>query len=140
FPAAWLKDALDDASKTFTARAGGKITVSYAASSALIKQIELGAPVDVFISADADWMDYGAQHKLIQDASRVDLLGNSLVLIAPKDSSIDRVAPGRNRSRPNSQVRAGLSRPMCGRCRPANTPRKRWKDWASGRPWKRNLP
>src|SRR5262249_58147463 len=61
---------------------------SYAASSALIKQIENGAPADVFASADLDWMDYGAQHKLIKDDTRVNLLGNRLVLIAPKDSKI----------------------------------------------------
>jgi molybdate transport system substrate-binding protein len=69
---------------------------SYAASSALMKQIENGAPADVFFSADTDWMDYGAQRKLIDTSTRVDLLGNRLVLIAPKESSIDAVtiAPG----------------------------------------------
>ena len=70
--------------------------MSYAASSALMKQIEQGAPADVFISADTDWMDYGSQKKLIKDETRVNLLGNRLVLIAPKDSKIDAVtiAPG----------------------------------------------
>jgi len=61
-----------------------------------MKQIEGGAPADVFVSADLKWMDYGSQKKLIKDDTRVNLLGNTLVLIAPKDSKIDRVtiAPG----------------------------------------------
>ena len=55
------------------------MVASYAASSALVKQIEQGAPADVFISADLDWMDYGAQKKLIKDDTRLNLLGNKLV-------------------------------------------------------------
>jgi molybdate transport system substrate-binding protein len=62
--------------------------VSYAASSALARQIEAGAPADLFFSADLDWMDYAASKGLIQPESRVSLLGNSLVLIAPKDSAV----------------------------------------------------
>ncbi len=92
FAAASLKNALDDVDKAFTEKnAGTKVTVSYAASSALIKQIEQGAPADVFISADLDWMDYGAQHKLVQDGMRTNLLGNKLVLIAPKESKLANV-------------------------------------------------
>jgi molybdate transport system substrate-binding protein len=67
---------------------------SYAASSALLKQIENGAPADVFVSADLDWMDYGTQKKLIRADSRVNLLGNRLVLIAPKGSRIEEVTIG----------------------------------------------
>ena len=58
FAAASMKNALDDIDAAYTAKSGVKITVSYAASSALAKQIEQGAPADVFISADTDWMDY----------------------------------------------------------------------------------
>ena len=96
FAAASLKNALDDVNAAFTKSTGIKVVASYAASSALIKQIENGAPADVFASADLDWMDYGAQHKLIKDDTRVNLLGNRLVLIAPKDSKIGNVtiAPG----------------------------------------------
>jgi molybdate transport system substrate-binding protein len=96
FAAASLKNALDDIDAAFTKSTGIKVVASYAASSALIKQIENGAPADVFASADLDWMDYGAQHKLIKDDTRVNLLGNRLVLIAPKDSKIGNVtiAPG----------------------------------------------
>ena len=64
---------------------GKKAVVSYAASSALAKQIEQGAPAHVFISADLDWMDYLAQKGLIKPETRSNLLGNRLVLIAPKD-------------------------------------------------------
>jgi molybdate transport system substrate-binding protein len=96
FAAASLKNALDEVNSAFAARTGTKVTASYAASSALMKQIENGAPADVFISADLDWMDFGAQRKLINDKTRVELLGNRLVLIAPKDSSIGPVtiSPG----------------------------------------------
>ena len=59
-----------------------------------MKQIEQGAPADVFASADLEWMDYGAQKKLIKDDTRVNLLGNRLVLIAPKDSKIGNVTIG----------------------------------------------
>jgi molybdate transport system substrate-binding protein len=62
--------------------------ISYAASSALAKQIEQGAPADMFISADLDWMDYLAGKNLIQPDTRFNLLGNKIVLIAPKDSKI----------------------------------------------------
>jgi molybdate transport system substrate-binding protein len=96
FAAASMKNALDDVDSAFTKQSGVKVVASYDASSALMKQIEGGAPADVFVSADLKWMDYGAQKKLIKDDSRVNLLGNALVLIAPKDSKIDHVtiAPG----------------------------------------------
>jgi molybdate transport system substrate-binding protein len=94
FAAASLKNALDDVDAEFTKAAGFKITASYAASSALAKQIEQGAPADVFASADVDWMDYLQQKKLIKDGTRIDLLGNRLVLIAPKASPLGDVAIG----------------------------------------------
>ena len=91
FAAASMKNALDDVDAAFTKKSGVKVVVSYAASSALMKQIEQGAPADVFVSADLKWMDYGAQKKLIKDDTRVNLLGNRLVLIAGKDSTIGNV-------------------------------------------------
>ena len=94
FAAASMKNALDDIDAAYTAKTGVKIVVSYAASSALAKQIEQGAPADVFISADTDWMDYATAKKNINETTRVNLLGNSIVLIAPKDSRIDNVAIG----------------------------------------------
>jgi molybdate transport system substrate-binding protein len=94
FAAASMKNALDEVNAEFTRRIGSKVVASYAASSALMKQIEEGAPADIFVSADLDWMDYGAQKKLIKDATRVNLLGNRLVLIAPTDSSLGSVTIG----------------------------------------------
>ena len=96
FAAASMKNALDDVDAAFTKKSGVKVVASYDASSALMKQIEAGAPADVFVSADLKWMDYGSQKKLIKDDTRVNLLGNELVLIAPKDSKIGNVtiAPG----------------------------------------------
>jgi molybdate transport system substrate-binding protein len=88
FAAASMKNALDAVNAAFTKQTGIKVVASYAATSALMKQIEGGAPADVFLSADLDWMRYGSQKKLVQDDSRVNLLGNRLVLIAPKDSKI----------------------------------------------------
>jgi molybdate transport system substrate-binding protein len=88
FAAASLKNALDQVAKEWGAKSDGrKVTVSYAASSALAKQIESGAPADIFASADLDWMDYVAKKGLILPDTRVNLLGNRLVLVAPKDST-----------------------------------------------------
>jgi len=95
FAAASLKTALDDISAQWQIRTGKRATVSYAASSALAKQIEQGAPAHIFISADLDWMDYLADRKLINPETRSDLLGNRLVLIGPKetDQKVD-IEPG----------------------------------------------
>ena len=87
FAAASLKNALDDVNRQYEADTGRKATISYAASSTLAKQIESGAPADLFISADQRWMDYAQERNLIDPKTRHELLGNSLVLIAPKDSS-----------------------------------------------------
>lgn len=87
FAAASLKDALAEVVQSYEKESGNKVTVSLAASSALAKQIENGAPADVFISADLDWMDYLQARKLIVDTSRVNLLRNTLVLIAPAGST-----------------------------------------------------
>jgi len=91
FAAASMKNALDDANAAFTKATGIKVTASYAASSALAKQMESGAPADVFISADLKWMDFVAEKKLIKEGSRFNLLGNKLVLIAGKDSELTNV-------------------------------------------------
>ncbi len=91
FAAASMKNALDDVDAAFTKKSGIKVVASYDASSALMKQIEAGAPADVFVSADLHWMDYGSQKKLIKDDTRINLLGNKLVLIAAKDSKIGNV-------------------------------------------------
>jgi molybdate transport system substrate-binding protein len=94
FAAASLKNAIDDANAAFTKATGVKVTASYAASSALAKQVEQGAPADIFISADLQWMDYVGERKLIKPDTRVNLLGNRLVLIAPADSKITSMTIG----------------------------------------------
>lgn len=86
FAAASLRDALDELATDFRKRAKGKLTISYAASSALAQQIARGAPADIFISADLDWMDYIEKRGLVKQGSRVELVANRLVLVAPKDS------------------------------------------------------
>src|SRR5689334_1876289 len=87
FAAASLKNALDAVNGQWQAVAGKQAKISYAASSALAKQIEQGAPAQVFISADLDWMDYLEQRRLIRPETRASLLGNRLVLIAPRDKA-----------------------------------------------------
>lgn len=95
FAAASLKTALDAAAAAWTAETGNRAVISYAASSALARQIEQGAPADIFFSADLDWMDYLAQRDLIDKASVTRLLGNEIVLIAPQDSTAAaEIAPG----------------------------------------------
>lgn len=88
FAAASLKNALDEAGAAWTRDTGKRVVMSYAASNALAKQIEAGAPADIFFSADLDWMDYAGSKGLIKPESRVSLLGNSLVLVAPKGSAV----------------------------------------------------
>jgi molybdate transport system substrate-binding protein len=91
FAAASMTNALDDVDAAFTKRTGIKVVTSYDASSALMMQIEGGASADAFVSADLKWMDYGVEKKVINESTRVNLLGNVLVLIATKDAKIDRV-------------------------------------------------
>jgi len=95
FAAASLKEALDQQAKQFEASTANKVIVSYGASSALAKQVQSGAPADLFISADRDWMDYVEQRNLLARGTRVDLLRNSLVLIAPARSLANlHIGPG----------------------------------------------
>jgi molybdate transport system substrate-binding protein len=92
FAAASLKESLDEATHAYEQKTGVAVRVSYAASSALARQIEQGAPADVFLSADVEWMDYLARVKAIDPATRRNLLGNTLVLIAPADSKTAPIA------------------------------------------------
>ncbi|HEY4136647.1 MAG TPA: molybdate ABC transporter substrate-binding protein [Alphaproteobacteria bacterium] len=95
FAAASMKNALDDIAKQWQAETGKSVKVSYGGSSALAKQIEQGAPADLFISADTDWMKYVADKNLIKADTRVDMLGNRIVLVAGKDDkSTLKIAPG----------------------------------------------
>ncbi|KQV38062.1 MULTISPECIES: molybdate ABC transporter substrate-binding protein [unclassified Rhizobium] len=87
FAATSLKNALDAANAEWTKESAKQTTVSYAASSALAKQIESGAPADLFISADLAWMDYVGEKKLIKDDTRSNWLGNRIVLVAPKENA-----------------------------------------------------
>lgn len=88
FAAASMKNALDDVQKAWPARQAGRVLISYAASSALARQVEKGAPADIFVSADLDWMDYLSQRRLLNEASRTSLLRNELVVVAPAGSRV----------------------------------------------------
>jgi molybdate transport system substrate-binding protein len=88
FAAASLSTTLETVGKSFTADTGIPVRFSFAASSALARQIESGSPADVFVSADQEWMDYLATRKLMRADSRADIVSNSLVLVAPSDSRI----------------------------------------------------
>ena len=105
FAAASLKETLDEAAALYTRTQAVPVRVSYAASSALARQIGEGAPADVFVSADRDWMDALQRSRLIDMRTRRDIAGNSLVLVAP---STRRIAP--------FPLRAGVDlRPVLGR-------------------------
>ncbi|HTV79087.1 MAG TPA: molybdate ABC transporter substrate-binding protein [Steroidobacteraceae bacterium] len=89
-----LTDALNEIGPAFTQATHRGVKLSYAASSALARQIEGGAPADVFMSADTDWMDYLQTHNLIATGTRRNVVGNRLVLISPADSTVHiRIAP-----------------------------------------------
>jgi molybdate transport system substrate-binding protein len=88
FAAASLTDALTQIGEAYRHDTGNAVVFSFAASSALARQIEASSGADVFVSADTDWMDYLDSRGLIAHASRIDLLGNRLVLIAPANSRI----------------------------------------------------
>ncbi len=88
FAAASLKETLEEAGKSFTAETGVEVKFSFAASSALAKQIEAAAPADLFASADLKWMAYLNEKKLIRSETRINLLGNSLVVVAPNVSPL----------------------------------------------------
>lgn len=88
FAAASLGDVLQQLADQYTRATGVLVRSSFAASSALARQIEAGARADVFISADPEWMDYLQQRALLRTGSRHDLLGNRLVLVAPADSRV----------------------------------------------------
>jgi molybdate transport system substrate-binding protein len=95
FAAASLKESMDEQARRFESATGNTVVVSYAATNALAKQIEAGAPADVFISADVDWMDYVQQRGLVTPQTRVEVLRNALVLVAPVASHVGlKVMPG----------------------------------------------
>ena len=87
FAAASLKNALEEVDVRYQTRGGVKAAISYAASPALARQIESGAPADIFISADLDWMDHIEKRKLVKAGTRINLLHNEIVLVAPADSN-----------------------------------------------------
>ena len=119
FAAASLKNALDEVDAQWQRESGKKVVISYAASSALAKQIEQGAPADIFISADLDWMDYVAQKNLIKPDTRSNLLGNR-----HRAGRAEGCEPQRRRSSPAStsprcSATAGSRWPTSMPCRPA---------------------
>lgn len=113
YAAASLKEALDAASKAFEAAAGHRVVVAYAASNALARQIDNGAPADLFISADADWIDHVERKGLAAPGSRRNLLANDLVLVAPAASAVQlKLAPGVNLAAALGGKRLALANPQ----------------------------
>jgi molybdate transport system substrate-binding protein len=95
FAAASLTDAMQTIGAAYKKKTGAEVRFSFASSSTLARQIESGAPAEVFVSADREWMDYVQARKLIRNDSRRDILGNRLVLIAPASSTVKlKIAPG----------------------------------------------
>ncbi|MDE0933347.1 MAG: molybdate ABC transporter substrate-binding protein [Novosphingopyxis baekryungensis] len=105
-----LQESLEAAADAFAATGHARPVLSFAASSALARQIDSGAPADLFISADGDWMDHVAQRGLIDADTRANLLGNALVLIAPRDSAL-RWSPGEDMSPVIGEGRIAMADP-----------------------------
>jgi molybdate transport system substrate-binding protein len=95
FAASSLQPSLTTVADAWQAQTGRRVVISYASSAALARQISQGAPADIFVSADREWMDWAEQNRLIRAETRRDLLGNALVLIAPAASTLSlTVEPG----------------------------------------------
>ena len=129
-----MKTALDAIAVDFAKQNGGKTAkISYASSAVLAKQIEQGAPADIFISADLKWMDYVDKAKLLKAGTRRNLLGNALVLIEPADGkSTLKITQGLSLLRRRSATASSRSAPSP-LARPASTARRRSKNSASGK-------
>ncbi len=91
FAAASTTNAVSDISDMYAAKGLGTAKTSFASSSTLAKQIASGAPADVYLSANKKWVDFLEEKSAVDKATRFDLLGNRIVLIAPLNSSIDKV-------------------------------------------------
>lgn len=118
--AASLQEALTAAAQRWAAKGHPTPVLSFAASSALARQIEAGAPADLFVSADEEWMNYLAQRRLIQPRTRVSFLTNGLVLVAPAASRI-RLSIG-----PRFPLAAALGRGRLAMADPAAVPAGRY--------------
>ena len=140
FAAASMQNALDDVDAAFTKQTGVKVVTSYDASSALMKQIEGGAPADAFVSANLKWMDYGAEKKVVNESTRINLLGNVLVLIAAKDAKSTPSTSSQGSISPSSPAMVRSQLATSGRFRSGSTPRPRWTNSACGRPSSRKWP
>lgn len=100
FAAASTTNAVTDIGKLYTDKGLGSIKTSFASSSTLAKQIEQGAPADVFLSANTNWMDYLDERKLTEPDTRLNLLRNRIVLIVPNDSNIQTITIGKEMDMP----------------------------------------
>ena len=122
FAAATLKSALDAIVSAYRTKEGGEVTVAYGPTPALAKQIENGAPADIFLSADPLWMDYLAERQLIRRHTRADLVGNVLILAGHGSPSAEAPAAIDRTFALSPIVGAG---PLC-MCNPADHPAGRY--------------
>ena len=112
FAAASLQEGLEAVAKPFEDRTGHRVVLSFAGSNALARQIENGAPADLFISADQQWADYIEQRGLAMPGSRRNLLANELVLVAPATSAVQvKLAPGVDLAAPLGGKRLAIADP-----------------------------
>ena len=126
FAAASLTDALRDLAPAWEAKSGGKLRFNFAASSTLARQIEQGAPANLFASADEQWMDWAANENLIVADTRRTLLGNELVLVVPRDRVHPvTIGPGLDLLGPARSRRAARHRRPRTTCRSASMPSRR---------------
>jgi molybdate transport system substrate-binding protein len=112
FAAASLRDAVEALARPFEAASGHRVVASYGASNALARQLDAGAPAQVFISADREWADYVESRGLALAGSRRSLAGNELVLVAPRASRAElSIAPGLDLARHLGNGRLALANP-----------------------------
>lgn len=122
FAAATLKPALDAIVSAYRTRQGDEVTIAYGPTPTLAKQIENGAPADIFLSADPVWMDYLADKRLIRRHTRADLVRNSLILAGPGSPSPEAPPIVDGKFALSQMVGAG---PLC-LCNPADHPAGRY--------------
>ncbi len=140
FAAASLTNAMQDIAQAYKKEKNVEVVSSFASSSTLARQIEAGAPADLFISADQKWMDYAADKKAIDPATRATLLGNSLVVVAPKASAQGAITIDEKTDWTSLRKGGRLAVGDPQHVRPVSMPKKHCRNSVPGRRCRRSSP
>lgn len=137
FAAASLTNALQEIAAQYQQGKQVSIVTSFASSSTLARQIDQGAPADLFISADQKWMDYAIDKHAVVADTRYTLLGNQLVLVAPADSKLGQMTINAQTHWKNCWTAAVWRWAIRTTCRRGSMPRRRCRRWEPGRRYRR---